>query len=123
MTKSMEDYLETVYLIVRDNKVARVKDVAERLNVKKPSVINALKELETEKMIVHEKYGYIELTPGGERGGAKIYSRHLLLKSFLTDVLGVPEETAETEACSMEHVLSRGTFERLEQFIQSQLGK
>ncbi|OHD56422.1 MAG: hypothetical protein A2Y33_15645 [Spirochaetes bacterium GWF1_51_8] len=121
MTKSMEDYLETVYLIIRDNKVARVKDVAERLGVKKPSVITALKELESRKLIVHEKYGYIDLTDNGSKEASLIYSRHVLLKSFLTELLGVPEEVAENEACSMEHVLSPETFVRLEGFIKTQL--
>ncbi len=119
MTQSLEDYLEAIYLIIQKKKVARVKDISEQLDVKKPSVINAVKELETRNMVVHEKYGYIELTSLGQAEAAKIYDRHETLRSFLIKVLGLPEDVAEDDACKMEHVLSQQTFHKLKDFMKN----
>lgn len=117
MTQSLEDYLEAIYLIIQKKKVARVKDISEQLNVKKPSVINAVKELESRNMVMHEKYGYIELTPLGEKEATKIYERHETLHSFLRDFLHVNDTVAEDDACKMEHVLSKETFDKLKIFM------
>lgn len=117
MTQSLEDYLEAIYLIIQKKKVARVKDISEQLNVKKPSVINAVKELESRNMVIHEKYGYIELTPHGSAEAVKIYDRHETLRDFLLHILELPEDIAEEDACKIEHVLSSVTFLRLKDFM------
>ncbi len=51
----MEDYLETILLLERANKVARVKEIAERMSVQMPSVTAALKALKTRGLVEYEK--------------------------------------------------------------------
>lgn len=117
LSQNMEDYLETIMLITADKNVARVKDVASKLGVKKPSVISALKKLSDLGMIVHEHYGYIQLTDKGLKVAQGVYRNHVLLYDFFTKVLGVEEETADKDACMIEHYLSYETRERLTKFI------
>ena len=118
MTNSLEDYLETIYLLIQTHGNARVRDVAQALHVKMPSVIKAVLELKKKGFVVQEPYGALELTSEGEREADQILSRHNLLKEFLM-VLGVAAETAEKDACSMEHFLSAETLGRIEAFVKS----
>jgi DtxR family Mn-dependent transcriptional regulator len=122
MTPSLEDYLESVYLLVEEKKVARVKDVAEKLGVKKPSVINAVRELESRGFLNHEKYGYIDLTDTGGVKAREILKKHVMLKRFLLELIGVSEENAEKDACRIEHYLSDETLEKLEKFMVDAIG-
>ena len=87
-------------------------DVAAALGVKMPSVSNAVRELSTMGLIEYTPYQQLHLTAEGERVAAEIYQRHTMLKRFLV-AIGVSEDNAETDACSMEHVLSTETLKRL----------
>ncbi len=117
LTASQEDYLETLFIIMQKQKVARVKDVAEALNIRMASVCAALKTLEKKGMLKHDHYGYIELTAQGEKIGKKVYATHVLLSNFLTKLLKVSKETAEHDACLLEHGLSSETRTCLIKFI------
>ncbi len=123
LTQSLEDYLETIYLIIDEKKVARVKDISERMNVKKPSVINALKELQARNLVDHQKYSYVELTEAGDKKAREIYGRHVLLEKFLVNVLGVSERIARVDGCKLEHILSQETLERIEEMTQSKMNQ
>ncbi len=118
LSQSLEDYLEAVYLIEKEKKVVRVKDISSLLKVKKPSVVSALKVLEAKGLINHEKYGYVELTPEGRREARRVYRMHRILKKFLVKVLGVEESVAEEDACMIEHYLHQKTFDRLVKFLE-----
>lgn len=118
MTNSLEDYLETIYLLVQAGGQARVRDVAAALHVKMPSVIKATLELKRLGYVVQERYGAIELTASGLEAASQILSRHTLLKEFLR-LLKVSEETAERDACTMEHILSAETLARILDFIKA----
>jgi len=117
ITPSMETYLETIEEIGKEKRVVRVKEIARRLNVKMPSVTEALKNLSGRGFIKHEKYGYIELTPKGEELAQEIYLRHQSLFSFLTEILGIDTQRADEDACKIEHVISEGTMKRLVEFV------
>ena len=122
LTESLEDYLEVIIRLEIEKKVVRVKDISKMMDVKMPSVNAAMKQLQEKGYINQEKYGYIELTEKGEKCGKKIYCRHTLLKSFLIDILKIDSGTAESEACRMEHVLSKATtqkIDRLYKFLQN----
>jgi DtxR family Mn-dependent transcriptional regulator len=112
MTQSLEDYLEMVGFLSDDGEV-RVTDIASRLGVSKPSVLTALKTLEDQGLLEHERYRSVTLTERGKEAAAEIRGRHNFLKSFLQDVLGVSPEIAEQDACKMEHVLSEETFRKM----------
>ena len=115
----MEDYLEAIFEIDRRKHAVRVKDVSKQLGVTMPSVNGALKNLEAKGLIKHEKYEYIELTESGISQASKISSRHHALHSFLRDILGVDNETAEEDACRIEHVISSVTMKKITEFLDN----
>jgi len=119
LTPALEDYLEGILILREKKNVVRVKDLANLLKVKASSVIEALRKLKELELIEQEKYGYIELTQKGINLASEIRKRHMILKNFLTDVLGVSEEIAEEDACKMEHHLSEETMQKLAKFVAS----
>ena len=118
MTNSLEDYLETLYLLAQANGYARVRDVALALHVKMPSVIKAVLELKKQGLAVQEPYGAVELTEAGTQAASEILGRHTLLKKFLV-LLRVGDGTAEKDACAMEHFLSAETLARITEFVRT----
>jgi len=118
MTNSLEDYLETIYLLVQANGGARVRDVALALHVKMPSVIKAVLELKKHGYVTQEPYGAVDLTEAGARAAREILGRHTLLKKFLM-LLKVSDETAEKDACAMEHFLSPEPLTRITEFVKT----
>jgi DtxR family transcriptional regulator, Mn-dependent transcriptional regulator len=113
MTESLEMYLETISLLHDRTRVARVTDIAKELGVSKPSVHAALHELERRGLIRHEHYGDVFLSSTGKEASAAIRRRHELLTSFLRETVGVSPETAEQDACRIEHYLSEETMDRI----------
>ena len=118
MTNSLEDYLETIYLLVQENGQARVRDVALALHVKMPSVIKAVLELKKHGYVTQEPYGAVNLTEDGTRMASEILGRHTLLKDFLM-VLKVSDKIADKDACAMEHFLSPETLTRITEFVKT----
>jgi len=114
----MEDYLEAIYILDQKNDTVRVKDISAFMDVKKPSVNNALKVLSEKNLVNHEKYGHVVLTPEGRKASKDIKKKHDLLVRFLQDILGLKSETAVKDACRIEHVISSATNERLKKFIE-----
>ena len=112
MTQSLEDYIETIYVLIGENRPAQVRDVAKLLNVKMPSVVKAIRELKKLGLATQEPYSPINLTPKGERVG-----RHRLLRSFLVK-LGVNRRIADRDACLMEHILSAETLEKIREYTE-----
>lgn len=121
LSSSSEDYIETIYLLARESDVVRVKDIGERLGVSLPSVNQALYVLKKAKLVEHEKYGYVELTGRGKEVGERIYDRHRILLKFLSEILEVPIEVAEEEACRIEHYIGNETQEKLKEFMTTVL--
>jgi len=117
ISPSLEDYLEGIFILKQKKKIVRVKDLARYLKVKAPSVIDALKKLKEKNLIVHEYYGYIELTQEGVNKAKTLYERHIMLKKFLHQILRMDEKIAEKDACKIEHYLSKETLERIIKFI------
>lgn len=117
MTQSLEDYLEAIYLLSLDRKVARIKEISDRLSVSKPSVVQAIKELKKRNFLSQESYGYIELTDAGIKKAKEILKKHLILKEFFVKVIGVSEENAEKDACKVEHILSEEAFSKIISFM------
>ncbi len=119
ITPTMEDYLEVIGQLGKKDEVVRVKNIARQLNVKMPSVTEALKTLAKDGLIRHEKYGYVELTQRGGRIAEEIYSRHQTLFKFLNQILGIDARAAEEDACKMEHTISSTARKKLIEFIKS----
>lgn len=118
VTSSLEDYLEVILNLSEGKKAVRVTDIADRLSIAKPSVIQALALLKDKGLIRQNRYGPVELTDEGYRYAEKVWHRHNVLYGFLTEVLGVTPHAAEEDACLMEHDLSSETFEKLIAFLK-----
>ena len=117
LSQSLEDYLEMVYMLRKENGIARVKDISTALTVKMPSVAKAVLELKKLGLVTQEPYAGVELSKNGEKLAHEILNRHLLLKLFLMN-LGVSEATANNDACSMEHILSAETLSKIGIFVK-----
>jgi DtxR family Mn-dependent transcriptional regulator len=117
-TASMEDYLEAIANLGEGRKVVRVKQISEMLGVKMPSVTSALKKLSEQELVEHERYGQIKLTPEGDKVARDVIYRHEALTRFFAQALGINRETAEEDACKIEHVISPLSMERLAKFVK-----
>ena len=117
-TASMEDYLEAIANLGEGRKVVRVKQISEMLGVKMPSVTSALKKLSERELVEHARYGHIKLTPEGNRVARDVVNRHKALTRFFAQALGIDKETAEEDACKIEHVISSLSMERLARFVE-----
>ena len=124
LTKASEDYLEAIYRLALEGAegdgAVRSVDVAERLGVSKASVNKALSTLKEAGMVEQSRYGRVTLTAGGEKYAALVWRAHRALRLFLERDLGVVPETADAEACLMEHALSADTMERLIGYLERQ---
>ncbi len=106
LSESLEDYLESIYTLVRDRKVARVKEIAKARGVSMASVSTAMHRLSEKGLIHYNQREFIELTPKGEKTARRTMARHELLVRFFKEILLVSPVNAEEDACSVEHVLS-----------------
>ena len=118
LTRSLEDYLETIYEQVGTHKVARVKDIARARGVKAGSVSPAMRRLADLGLIRYLQREYIDLTPEGEEAARRVYSKHQILTRFLHEILEMPAEIAERDACAMEHSLSAEGMDHLTRFFE-----
>lgn len=112
--ESAEDYLEAILMLKGRLGQVRSIDVANELEVTKPSVSVAMKRLRESGYIEVDAEGYLSLTDTGGEIANRIYSRHQLLTRFFV-ALGVSEETAAVDACKIEHDLSDETFQKIKE--------
>jgi DtxR family Mn-dependent transcriptional regulator len=118
LSESQENYLETILDLEKSNKVARAKEIAERLNIQPGSVTGALKALAEKGYINYAPYSFITLTAKGKQRAGIIARRHATIKEFLVKVLQIDAKTADETACRMEHAIDEKTFDRLVCFIE-----
>ena len=118
LSESVQSYLEVIWELENAQKVARAKDIAEKLGVQRSSVTGALKSLEEKGLVHYQPYSFITLTASGKKIAQEIAHRHAVLKDFLLNVLQVDADTADSTACRMEHVIDKKTVERLVCFIE-----
>ena len=119
LQESGEMYLESIYVLCNEKKNVRSIDIVEYMNFSKPSVSRAVGLLKNGGYITVDSDGYITLTDVGLEVSKKIYERHSTISAFLVR-LGVNEETASQDACKIEHVISKESFERLKDFLENQ---
>ncbi len=120
ISTSHEDYLEAMVMLGGSQESSvRGVDVAEKMGVSKASVNKAVAVLKEKGYVTQPYYGDITLTPDGDAYGNKVLDRHLALTKFLNRGLGIDAETAEKEACMMEHAISDESFEKWMAFIDS----
>ncbi len=118
LSSSLEDYLETIRSLEKLNRLARVKDIARRLNVKMPSVTGALKTLKSKGLVNYKKNSYISLTDKGLEIADSIDMKHKLLVQFLEKVLLLTDDKAQETACQMEHTIDCDTVLRIKRLME-----
>ena len=116
LTSSMEDYLEAVLVLQQQKGYVRCVDVAERLDVKKPSVSRAVKELSKKKCLIKKDDGTLSLTEQGKQIARQIYEKHQFFTKQLMEA-GVPKDIAAQDACKLEHVISEISFKKLKEAV------
>jgi len=117
MTQSLEDYVEMIFRLQGKSSNVKVSDIAAALDVTKPSVVRAIRELTKLGLVTHEPYRGVELSEKGRRVARLVLNRHVLLREFLVK-LGVREKTADRDACLMEHILSAETLDRIRNYTE-----
>jgi Mn-dependent DtxR family transcriptional regulator len=115
-TDRMEDYLEVIYELVEQKGYATTVDISNYLNVSSPSVTKMTQRLDETGYLKYEKYRGIRLTDEGVRIAQNIRNRHGLLAEFFK-MIGVDEESANSDAEGIEHHLHPETIKRLEDFM------
>lgn len=117
LTSTMEDYLEAIYDLNQEHPSVRVRDIAQKLDVKMPTVTSMLKSLNEKGYVNYEKYEYVELTEQGENIGKEMRYRHNVIYEFLAKTLEIDLKTADMEACKIEHSLDSDTLKRMIAFM------
>lgn len=115
--ESGEMYLETILLLSKRQAVVRSVDIVNELNYTKSSVSRAVNLLKDKGYIEIDSDGAITFTATGKNRAELIFSRHNILKDFLLQ-LGVDEETAESDACRIEHIISDETLEAIKRHLK-----
>lgn len=118
LSPNMENYLETIFVLIREHSVARSKDIADRLNVKRASVTGALHALKDRGLVNYEPYGFVTLTRDGADIGERVRRRHVALRDFMVHVLSIDAADADEAACHMEHGISKQIVDRFVEFAE-----
>lgn len=122
LQESGEMYLETILRLQDEMRIVRAIDVAEEMDYSKASVSRAVKILKNDGYIEVERTGNLLLTKEGEKLAKKIYDRHTTLTSYLESI-GVDPQTAEEDACRIEHVISDKSFNVIKKIVKSNQAK
>ncbi len=117
LTGRMEDYLKTIASLSLADGPATVSDVAAARGVKVPSASEAIAQLTKRGLVEHESYGAVGLSAEGWRVANEMLDRHQVLLHLFSDILGLPAEDAEQEACAVEHAIAGQTLQRVTEFV------
>jgi len=117
LTGRLQDYLEAILDVADENGVSRVRDIARKLQVRNSTVTGSLRKLADEGLVNYNPYEVITLTRGGARVAHEVSRRHRQIRRFLTEVLGLPPEKADENACRMEHDMDKQALDRLIKFV------
>ena len=121
ISKSLEEYLKTMYVLKKKNGNIRVTDIANIMNCTKPSVNKAIYNLKDNGLLNYESYGTIELTESGENLAKKILETYDIVYVFLKEVLNLDKETAEKEAESIKLAITDETINKLAKYVHKVL--
>ncbi|MCX7725813.1 MAG: metal-dependent transcriptional regulator [Chitinispirillaceae bacterium] len=118
LTATLEDYLETIFNIIKQHKVARSMEIADALKVKRSTVTVALRALAEKGYINYEPRSYITLTDCGEKAAKCIDLRHHILRDLFTEVFRLPHDLSEETACLMEHGMNTNVCKAITNLIK-----
>jgi len=115
--ESTEEYLEAVYRLEREGPGVTTSGLASELGVAPASVSGMLKKLAAEGYLEQVARGEVKLTKRGLEVGVRVVRRHRLAERLLTDVLGMPWDEVQQEACMLEHAISENVERRLVEIL------
>jgi DtxR family Mn-dependent transcriptional regulator len=118
LSETMQMYIKTVHDIQGVKGAARVTDIASALDVRKASVTSALRSLSERGLVNYAPYDVVTLTTTGLGIAEELDRRYQALHDFFVTVLGIDPETADKDACSLEHHVSETLHQRLVGFIE-----
>ncbi len=119
LSPALEDYLRAITdLSDQEQKGVRISDIANKLNIAKPSVIQAISDLKKKGLVKQEPYSLVYLTREGLNKGREVIYRHQVICAFLENILAVSPFTADQDACGIEHIISEETFRNMEQRLR-----
>ena len=118
ISSTHEMYLKALHEARGEHGVSRVGDLAKRLDVSPGTVSTVLKGLEKMHFVRHERYGFVTLTEDGTDVAECVIRRYDTIRALLVEVLGVSPETADVDACMMEHAVSPATVERMQEMLE-----
>ena len=117
ISKSLTEYIKTMYLLEKQNGEIRVTDIANKMNCTKASVNKSVKILKENKLVNYETYGKIKLTDTGVKLAKKALEAYDISYLFLHDILNIDEEEATVEADKMKKVLQDDTINKLAKYV------
>jgi len=126
LSASLEDYLEVIFNLSGSERHAHCTNIAEKLNVAKPSVTEALKKLKKKGLVNYEPYDSVTLTKKGRSAAEKVVEKHSIIKSFFVNVLDIAPDIAQSAACKAEHAFGPEVVSRLllfSKFVNNKNGK
>jgi DtxR family Mn-dependent transcriptional regulator len=115
--KTIEDYVELIFILQEEKQKVHTSDIARVFNINPASVTEMFQKLSEEDFITYEKYSGVTLTAKGKQIAIKTKQKHDILKHFLT-ILGVDKDTADADACRIEHTLTKISFDKLTKFVE-----
>jgi len=118
LTRSMENYLETLYRL-RSHGIVKTSDLSSRMNVRPASVTQMLKRLHEMGLVIYHPYMGAELTEEGREIAEMILRRHMILECFFHNVLGMDLESSYEEASRMKHELFGETEAALRRYLRN----
>lgn len=118
LTPRKEDYIKEIYNLAEKNRAVRIKDIAQVMGVRAPTVVGIISLLKEDGLVAQEPYGYLELTQSGREKAKSLIQREQLIRRFFEDVLELPSDEAKENACAIEHYISSSCLERLVSFIE-----
>lgn len=119
LTASLEDYLEVIYQIIQEKHGVKAVNIANRLNVNRSSVTEALKKLAEKNYVNYSKYDILSLTEEGEQVAKEVIKKHTILYNFFTKILEIEADEASETACKIEHVISDNVLNKLISFMEN----
>ncbi|MBM7408617.1 metal-dependent transcriptional regulator [Methanococcus maripaludis] len=118
VSQNIEDYLENIFLFIKENKrPVKTTELAKLMKVQPAAVTSMAKKLHGDGLIDYQPYIGINLKDSGEKIAKETIRKHRIIEYFLTEILGLDLEFAQEEACKIEHAVSDKTIEKLYEFI------
>ena len=116
-TKNREDYLRGLYILEEEKGEIKSKDLADYLNVSKPSISEMMQALDKEGLVEYKRYSELKFTRKGRRIAEKLTSKHRIIELFLKDILKLNSKKIHEEAHRLEHAFSDDSIGKIRKML------